>query len=99
MCDLPVMIALSHLSALGLMRTLLFHFGCATLALNLVVAVRADDAFRSQVAPILERRCVRCHGGAKPKGDVDLSSAAGVAKTDGLIVAGRPEQSLLIDVV
>jgi hypothetical protein len=62
-------------------------------------ACGADDPFRTQVAPVLERHCVRCHSGAKAKGDVDLSSAATVAKTGGLIVAGRPDESLLIEVI
>ncbi|MBL8850946.1 MAG: DUF1549 domain-containing protein, partial [Planctomycetaceae bacterium] len=73
---------------------------CATcLVLAAAVFARADDEFRTHVAPVLERRCVRCHSGAKPKGDVDLSSAVGAAKSDGLIVPGRPDDSLLIEVI
>jgi len=70
--------------------------GCLLFA---TTAYGADDPFRAQVAPVLERHCVRCHSGAKAKGEVDLSSAATVARTDGLIVAGQPDASLLIEVV
>ncbi|MFO1092788.1 MAG: c-type cytochrome domain-containing protein [Planctomycetaceae bacterium] len=83
------------------MRMLLLQFRgvCLVIVSLTATLASADDAFRDRVAPILERRCVRCHSGAKAKGDVDLSSAAGAAKTDGLIVAGKPDESLLMEVV
>src|SRR5437764_1375310 len=40
-------------------------------------AARAGDSlelrFNEQVRPFVERYCVSCHGGRKPKGDFDLS--------------------------
>ena len=35
-------------------------------------AVGDDGIFRSQVAPILERRCLSCHDGAEAKGGLSL---------------------------
>ena len=62
-------------------------------------ADRAAESFRAEIAPILRQHCIRCHSGEEPKGDVNLTSAANTAEYDNLIVAGRPDQSLLIEVV
>ncbi|HTU26291.1 MAG TPA: DUF1587 domain-containing protein, partial [Pirellulales bacterium] len=35
-------------------------------------APAAVEAFRTQVRPLLEQYCFRCHGGAEPKGDLAL---------------------------
>jgi hypothetical protein len=65
--------------------------------------VRADDRmFRERVAPILEGRCVHCHGGAKPKGGLSLVSADGLQRggeSGAVVVAGKPDESLLLDYV
>ncbi len=61
-----------------------------------------DQSFRQQVAPILERRCVQCHGSLSPKGNLSLTTAAGVLKGgDGgpAVVPGKPEESLLVDMI
>jgi len=61
-----------------------------------------DQFFREQVAPILERRCIHCHSGATPKGNLSLTTAAGVLKGgDGgpAVVPGKPEESLLLDMI
>jgi len=68
-------------------------------------AARGDDAssfFRERVAPVLERRCVRCHDELSPKGGLSLSTAAGLRKEgDGgpAVVPGKPDESPLIDAV
>jgi hypothetical protein len=64
----------------------------------------ADTAsdFRERVAPILASRCVRCHQGDTPKGDVDLTRASGVIEGRGegwVVVPGKPDDSLLLEVV
>ena len=41
------------------------------------VAPADDQFFRDKVAPVLERRCIHCHGGSAPKGKLSLSTAAG----------------------
>ena len=65
--------------------------------------VRADDRlFRERVAPILEARCVHCHGGAKPKSGLSLVSTERF-QTGGdsgpVISAGNPDESLLLEYV
>jgi hypothetical protein len=79
--------------------------GCIT-ALALAAgrsAAGADETFfREKVAPILERRCVHCHGGPTPKGDLSLRTAAAARKggaTGPAVVPGKPEESVLLDMI
>ena len=44
------------------------------------VAPADDQFFRDKVAPVLERRCIHCHGGCAPKGKLSLTTAAARAK-------------------
>ncbi len=67
-------------------------------------SVRADDGtfFRQQVAPILERHCVHCHQGDKPKGGLALTNpqaALAGGESGPAIALGKPEESLLIEYV
>jgi mono/diheme cytochrome c family protein len=58
--------------------------------------------FHDRVVPVLREHCVRCHQGSKPKGKLDLTSAKGLgAGADGaaVVVAGKPEESRLLEVV
>ena len=60
--------------------------------------------FESQIAPILRRRCFKCHSheAGKAKGGLVLDSRHGWEKggsKGAVIVPGRPEQSLLIEAV
>ncbi|HSQ55914.1 MAG TPA: DUF1549 domain-containing protein, partial [Gemmata sp.] len=41
-------------------------------------AVAAPPDFDRQIAPLLAARCLDCHSGSKPKGDLDLSRKANV---------------------
>ena len=73
-----------------------------TLLIVLVVPAvcRAQPAidFDRQVAPLLSEHCVGCHSGPRPKGGLDLASAATTrkgGKHGPAIVAGKPEQSPL----
>ena len=70
--------------------------------LRRLLAAADDQFFRDQVAPILERRCVHCHGGSAPKGNLSLTTAAGASKGgDGgpAVVPGKPDESLLIEMI
>ncbi|HEV3120740.1 MAG TPA: DUF1549 domain-containing protein, partial [Isosphaeraceae bacterium] len=83
--------------------------GAAALLLTAVsasVSVRAesgdDGFFRDQVAPIFRERCVMCHGGKAPKGQ--LSLATGETLRNGgasgpAVVPGKPDESLLLDMI
>jgi hypothetical protein len=60
--------------------------------------VKSTVAYASHVQPILETRCLNCHGAAKKKGGLDLSSIAAMLRggdTGPAIVAGDPEKSPL----
>lgn len=65
--------------------------------------------FEKQVWPILEKNCIECHAAEhvengrakKPKGKVELDSKDGIAtgKRGKLVVAGRVDDSLLVEVI
>jgi hypothetical protein len=67
-----------------------------------LVALASTDArgvdFDADVAPLLARRCLDCHGHTENKGGLDLSSEK-TARAGGdsgeVIVAGKPAESLL----
>ena len=61
------------------------------------VAAPAPD-FDRNIAPLLARRCLGCHGGAEPKGDLDLTrrdAALRGGESGVVLVPGEPDQSLL----
>ncbi len=56
--------------------------------------------FARDVAPILERYCVRCHSQQGAKGDVALDARQAVLESDlELVVPGKPEESYLLEVI
>ena len=58
-------------------------------------AAEPDRLFREQVAPILEKRCVHCHGAEMPKGGLSLATRAGLLKggeNGPAVVPGKPER-------
>lgn len=53
----------------------------------------------AKVEAVFAANCVKCHGGAAPKGGIDLSTYASVMKggEDGaVVVAGNPDQSKIV---
>jgi mono/diheme cytochrome c family protein len=61
-----------------------------------------DADFRRHVAPILESRCVRCHGGTSTKGGLDLTTPEALRRggdSGPAVVPGAPGESLLLDQV
>ena len=52
----------------------------------------ADAAFKGKVAPLLAKYCLNCHGGAKPKGDLDLSKHGDTAS---VLAARKTWESVL----
>jgi hypothetical protein len=66
---------------------------------------KADAArlhFDRTVAPLLVRRCLSCHSGPKPRGDLDLTNRKAALEggdSGDAIVPGKPEKSLLWDYV
>lgn len=56
--------------------------------------------FESGVLPILHTRCVKCHGERKREGGLDLSRLTSLIEggdSGPAIMAGRPDQSLLVE--
>lgn len=66
-------------------------------------ALKADDGFFTKsVAPILQQHCLRCHQGADAKGTLNLTRQKDLLKggeSGTAIVPGKPDESLLIEVV
>ncbi len=57
-----------------------------------------DALFAANVAPLLENRCLKCHSGAKPKGELDLSSRDALlagGESGPVVVPGDAAGSLL----
>jgi cytochrome c553 len=72
------------------------------LAAGAQFAIGEDVGFREQVWPLLEARCVKCHGTEKQKGDLRLDSREAALKggeNGPALVPGKPEESLLIKLV
>src|SRR5438309_11798162 len=68
------------------------------LALPAVACTGGAADFDTTVAPLLAGRCLECHTGAGAKGNLDLSTATGVARGgDGgaAVMPGKPAESLL----
>ncbi len=65
---------------------------CTALVLLVSPLVAAPPDFDKQIAPLLASRCLDCHSGAKPKGELDLSRKAGASAA---VVAGKPKSSAL----
>jgi cytochrome c553 len=56
--------------------------------------------FREKVAPVLETRCVRCHGDTASKGDLNLTTLANLfkgGKSGPAVVPRKPDESVLLD--
>ncbi|MCA9056632.1 MAG: DUF1549 domain-containing protein, partial [Planctomycetaceae bacterium] len=80
--------------------------GCGALSYAGDEPVRAEDIefFEREIRPLLASRCYECHsGGAKTiHGGLRLDSAAGLQQggdSGPLLVAGQPEENLLIEVL
>jgi hypothetical protein len=70
----------------------------------LAVSLAADPAadFEQTVKPVFEQRCLKCHGGDRPRAGLDLSSAARTlagAKSGPVVSGGKPDASLLVQVL
>ncbi|HEV3384067.1 MAG TPA: DUF1549 domain-containing protein, partial [Gemmata sp.] len=60
------------------------------------------EFFEKEVRPLLVEKCQTCHGDAKPKGNLKLTSRAALLEggdNGPAIVSGKPDESLLIKAV
>jgi hypothetical protein len=73
-----------------------------TVALWAGIAQADYSLFRERVVPIFESKCLSCHEGSKPKGGLSLASLKQFeigGDSGQVIVAGKPEESLLYDYI
>ena len=74
-------------------------FTCiAVITLITATALRADDLFLDQIAPLLERRCLSCHNETDRKGDFSLQTQEHL-QASGFVVCGKSDDSHLLSVV
>ena len=82
--------------------------GAALLTLGADGSAKADDLnvndahFREQIVPLLESRCLRCHEGDSPEGELSLTTRVVAIKggaSGAAIVPGEPDVSPLLDAV
>ena len=81
---------------------LLMCLGESVHAQSTSAGAAAMEHFERKIRPLLLNRCVKCHDGEKAKGKLRLDSAGGLAMggaSGPALVAGKPEQSLLIKLV
>ncbi|MEZ0265741.1 MAG: PSD1 and planctomycete cytochrome C domain-containing protein [Phycisphaerae bacterium] len=65
-------------------------------------ASAADSLFDEKVKPLLATHCVECHGGAKTKSGLDLTTRERTlkgAESGPVVVAGKPDESLLVHLI
>lgn len=82
-------------------------FRCLSLLLLLTIAFSASadepaNSFDRDVAPILEQRCLRCHNDEVKKGRLSLVTRESLARggeSGAVILAMKPDESLLLDMV
>src|SRR5262245_28659298 len=75
------------------------------IALDAGCPLRAADKnpiFERDIQPLFQAKCSKCHGEKVRKGDLDLSTPAGILKggeSGKSIVPGKPDESLLFEKV
>src|SRR5579872_2733133 len=65
-------------------------------------AAQRAPLFKSEILPILEKNCVKCHSGDQRMAGLDLTSFAGMMQgsSSGPVIApGKPDRSLLMQLV
>src|SRR6266446_1245633 len=64
--------------------------------------IKGLDVFKKHVKPILEAKCLRCHGGKKVESDFDLSDRDGLLKGGQIgnsVVPGKSKESQLVKLI
>jgi mono/diheme cytochrome c family protein len=60
---------------------------------------KIGPSFAGEIAPIIQGKCLNCHGSANPRNNLDLSTFAGWKRggdNGPLVIPGNPDRSLLI---
>jgi hypothetical protein len=82
--------------------TLVAVVGGGSVALAAEPDSKAAAFFEARIRPLLVRRCLKCHGGEKTSHKLRVDSRAAIVgggQSGPAIVAGRPDDSLLIQAV
>ena len=78
------------------------QFSRAVLWASLLVGAHRTPAaeldFAHDIAPILRRHCVECHGGSKSKGDFSVNNRS-TFLDDGMAEPGNPEETRFLELV
>ena len=64
--------------------------------------IKGLDVFKKHVKPIIEAKCLRCHGGKKVESDFDLSDREGLLKGGQIgvaVVPGKSRESQLVKLI
>src|SRR5580704_4706147 len=80
------------------LRWLLPRAGMTLVLLTIPASAQRAPLFKSEVLPVLEKNCVKCHGDQKKMAGLDLSTFSGVmagGSSGPVIAPGKPERSLL----
>jgi mono/diheme cytochrome c family protein len=85
------------------MKSRCFRYACLLVGSMILAgsgqAATSDPvSFEKEILPFLQTHCVVCHGETTHMRELDLSSAAGVAKgseSGAVAIAGKPDESLL----
>jgi hypothetical protein len=67
-------------------------------AVSLRAAERPSPDFKHDVLPLLKNRCVRCHGPAENKAELNLALPSGIVRggeKGKVVVVGKPDESSL----
>lgn len=77
-----------------MMRTLIF----ITVLCQVGIAAGQQSQFRGEVVPLLEAKCIRCHSGSTPKGDLNLTTAKGLSQggSNGAVIESKKAVSSLL---
>src|SRR2546425_1220271 len=70
--------------------------------LTVPAAIQDQADFATQIKPILEKSCVRCHARGQRKGGFSIETRASVlagGETGPAVVVGKSDQSLLIELI
>ena len=63
-----------------------------------ICAAEVPVDFRTQIVPVFEQHCMRCHSPGSRKGDLSLATSADLEAND-FVAAGDPDNSHLLDLV
>src|SRR5437016_11019512 len=79
-------------------RSFTIAAGISVAALAIPAAAQRDPLFKTEILPVLEKNCVKCHNPQQKMAKLDLSTFTGMMEgsSSGPVIApGKPERSLM----